>query len=287
MENKMIFTGKTVEEAVETGLQAMGLTAEEAEVKVLEEGKKKLIGSVKAKVEISKKLTDMERSLQFVEGLLEILGIEAVAKIEADGEQGEIVLTAIESRRLIGHHGETLDAIQTLAGAVANIGRDNYKKVIVDCENYREGREKTLSALASKLAEKAVYKHRRVSLEPMPPYERRLIHAALADNEEVKTVSEGKEPYRYVVIIPNNERPYERRERRDNGRGGRTFNRDKRDNGRGFNRDRRGGRSFNRDRRVGDSEGVKTAKKEIRFGTFLGNSGNSSDNNSGNGNSEE
>lgn len=285
----MIFTGKTVEEAVETGLQAMGLTAEEAEIKVLEEGKKKLIGGVKAKVEICKKLTDMERSLQFVEGLLEILGIDAVAKIESDGEQGEIVLTAIESSRLIGHHGETLDAIQTLAGAVANIGRDNYKKVIVDCENYREGREKTLTALANKLAAKAVDKRRRVSLEPMPPYERRLIHAALADSEEVKTVSEGKEPYRYVVIIPNNERPYERREK-GGARGGRTFNRDRREGGRTFNRDRRdggrGGRSFNRDRRDGDREGVKSAKKEIRFGTFLGNSGSASGSDNGN-NTEE
>ncbi|MGN0804144.1 MAG: RNA-binding cell elongation regulator Jag/EloR [Candidatus Coproplasma sp.] len=264
MNDKKIFTGKTVEEAILIGLSELGIEKEQAEIVVLEEGKKKLIGSVKAKVEISKKLTDEERCVEFIEGLLDILGIEAVAKVNADGEKTEIILTSMESNRLIGHHGETLDAIQTLAGAVANIGRDDYKKVIVDCENYRESRENTLIALAEKLAKKAVEKRRRVSLEPMNPYERRIIHSALSNNEEVKTVSDGKEPYRYVVIIPNNERTYEKRDRGD-----RRFNKDNRsrDNHRRDNRGRGG-----RDNR---SEGVKTAKKEIRFGTFLGNSGKS------------
>ncbi len=268
MENN-VYTGKTVEEAVAAGLEALGITREQAEITVLEEGKKKLIGSVKAQVKVVKKQSDGERAVSFVEELLEIIGLNAVCELVNDSDKVEINLTSSESNRLIGHHGESLDAIQTLAGAVANIGRDDYKKVIVDCENYRENREATLTELANKLAKKAVEKGRRVSLEPMNPYERRIIHSALSNSEEVKTISDGKEPYRFVVIVPNNEKSYERRERngRYNNRNDRNGRYDRRDDRR---HDRRDGRRDNR----GRSEGVKTAKKEIRFGTFLGNSGN-------------
>lgn len=275
MDENNVFTGKTVEEAIALGLQTLNLTEDQAEIKVIEEGKKKLIGGVKAKVMVSKKLSDAERSVKFIEGLFDIIGIDAVAQVVSDDEKVEISLTTMDSSRIIGHHGDTLDAIQTLAGAVANIGNEKYKKVIVDCENYRNGREATLRALAEKLAEKAVAKRRRVWLEPMNPYERRIIHAALADSEEVKTISEGKEPYRRVVIVPNDERPYVKRE----DRGERKFNGDRGHRGDRKYSDRRGGRSFNRDRkysdrRRSDGDGVKSAKKEIRFGTFLGNSGN-------------
>lgn len=262
MENN-IYTGKTVEEAVNTALAELNITREQAEITVIEEGKKKLIGSIKAQVKVVKKLTDGERALDFVEGLISIIGVNAVCELKNDGDKVEINLTSLESNRIIGHHGESLDAIQTLAGAVANIGREDYKKVIVDCENYRENREQTLIALANKLAKKAVEKRRRVSLEPMNPYERRIIHSALSSSEEVKTISDGKEPYRFVVIVPNNERTFEKRERRD-----RNFNKNS-DRRSGFNKGGRGG-----ERRSRPAEGVKTAKKEIRFGTFLGNSGN-------------
>jgi len=268
MENN-VYSGKTVDEAIAAGLEALGITREQAEITVIEEGKKKLIGSVKAQVKVVKKQSDGERAQSFVEGLLDIIGINAVCELESDGEKVEINLTSPESNRLIGHHGESLDAIQTLAGAVANIGREDYKKVIVDCENYRENREATLTELANKLAKKAVEKGRRVSLEPMNPYERRIIHSALSNSEEVKTISDGKEPYRFVVIVPNNERPYEKRER-----GGRFNNRSDRYGRRDDRRDRRDGRRDSRSK----SEGVKTAKKEIRFGTFLGNSGNKPEN---------
>lgn len=265
MENN-VFTGKTVEEAVNAGLEALGLSREDAEITVIEEGKKKLIGGVKAQVKVVKKQSEGERAVSFIEGLLEIIGLNAVCELVSDDEKVEINLTSAESNRVIGHHGETLDAIQTLAGAVANIGRDDYKKTIVDCENYRENRESTLIELANKLAKKAVEKRRRISLEPMNPYERRIIHSALSESQEVKTISDGKEPYRFVVIVPNNERPYERRD----NRGDRKFNRDR--NGKYDRRDNRRDNRGRNDR--GSRERVKTAKKEIRFGTFLGNSGN-------------
>lgn len=277
MENENIYTAKTVEEAIEEGLKDLEIERDQAEIEVLEEGKKKLFGSVKAKVRVTKKKSDGERAIKFLDGLLEILKIPAVTELVADGEKVEINIQTTNSHAVIGRRGEVLDALQCVAGAVANTGREEYKRVVVDCENYREQREKTLRELAAKLAAKAVERGRKVTLEPMNPYERRIIHAALADNTEVKTISDGKEPNRYIVIIPNNMKPFEKRERRDD-KGGRKFNRD-----RGEKRDDRRDRNFNRDRGERRNRGDRDSaprnsaprgKKEIHFGTFLGNSGN-------------
>ena len=290
MEN--VFTGKTVEEATEEGLRALGITREEAEIEVLEEGKRKLFGSVKAKVRIIKKTADSERAAAFIDGLLKILKIPAFNEVVADGEKIEIEIKTTNTSAVIGRRGEVLDAIQCLAGAVANIGRDEYRRVSVDCENYRAQREEKLKSVAVAKAAKAVEKRRRVALEPMSPYERRVVHSVLASNEEVTTVSEGKEPARRVVIIPKNEVPYERREK-NYSRGGRQFNRDKRFEDRGERKfgDRKPRRFEKRDGERGErrDRGERPArpprssapkgKKQIYLGTFLGNSGANKDNN--------
>ena len=265
MEESNVFTGKTVDEAIEAGLNELDLTREQVEIEVLEEGKKKIFGGVKAKVKITKKLSDGARAVEFIEGLWEILGINAVTELVTDGEKIEINVTSTDSNKVIGRHGEVLDAVQCLAGAVSNIGRETYKKVVVDCENYREGREKTLIELANRLAAKAVDKQRRVTLEPMNPYERRVIHSALSENGDVKTISSGKEPARFIIIIPNNEKPYEARR---GDRGGRSDRRERGGRKDSKPRDRRERSGGNR-----SSGGGAKAKKEIHFGTFLGNSG--------------
>ena len=272
MESNNIFTGKTVEEAVESGLISLGITRDEAEITIIDEGKKGIfgLGGTKAKVKVEKRATDGERAAKFIDGLFEILEINAFSEIVSDGEKVEINVQTANSHQVIGHHGEVLDAIQTIAGAVANIGNEQYKKVVVDCENYRESRCKTLTALAEKLAKKAVEKSRKYKLEPMNPYERRIIHSALAGREDVKTISEGDEPNRYVVIIPANLKPYERRPRNDRKYG------DRREKvGRGERRysDRRGGRDRGERSSAPRSARPARAKREIRFGTFLGNSG--------------
>ena len=272
MESNNIFTGKTVEEAVESGLISLGVTRDEAEITIIDEGKKGIfgLGGTKAKVKVEKRATDGERATKFIDGLFEILKINAFSEIVSDGEKVEINVQTANSHQVIGHHGEVLDAIQTIAGAVANIGNEQYKKVVVDCENYRESRCKTLTALAEKLAKKAVEKSRKYKLEPMNPYERRIIHSALAGREDVKTISEGDEPNRYVVIIPANLKPYERRPRNDRKYG------DRREKvGRGERRyfDRRGGRDRGERSSAPRSARPARAKREIRFGTFLGNSG--------------
>ena len=240
MEN--IFSGKTVEEAVEEGISRLGVAREDVEVDVLDEGKKKLFGSKPAQVRLTvkEKRTDGERAVAFLEGLLPLLGDENVQPVLRDeGEKIVIELVTDSAKGVIGRRGEIIDAVQILAGAVANTGRKEYKRVVVDCENYRETREETLRRVAHKLAAKAVRLGKRVRLEPMNPYERRIIHAALVDDPEVTTKSEGKEPGRFVVILPKNAKPYEKRDRYPkNDRGGRSgsrgaFNRDRNRNDRG------------------------------------------------------
>ena len=263
MEEEFVFTAKTVDEAIEEGLKAQGLTLDEADIVILEEGKKKLFGSIKARVKVTKKVSDGQRAVEFIDGLMERLKISAVGEVVKEEEEIVIEIKATNSAKVIGKHGDVLDAIQCLAGAVANTGKDNYKKVVVDCESYRKQREETLIKLAERLAAKAVEKGRKINLEPMTPYERRIIHSALSSNADVKTVSEGKEPNRHIAVIPNNADPEDRGihygERR--GRGG------KHDRG-GRGDKRRGG-----ERRRPSGGGKKSGKKEIHFGAFLGNSG--------------
>lgn len=301
------FTGKTVEEAIESGLKSLGLTREQADIRVLEEGKKKLFGSVKARVEIAalesetataaeentRGMTDGERTVVFLEGLFKMLNITACTELVSEGEKVEINVTAANSTAVIGKRGATLDAIQTLAGAVANTGRDEYKRVVVDCENYRENREATLNKLALNLAEKAKRLGRKVKLEPMNPYERRIIHSALSEVEGVKTESEGKEPNRYIVVVPDNLEDETlpaieaRRERRGGDRHDRRGGRGER-GGRGGNRGKGGYgnrngsgnyKKFNRERSGGSSNSGGTTLKKSNdfFGIFLGNSGNTGD----------
>lgn len=298
------FTGKTVDDAVEKGLKELGVEREEVEIRVLEEGKRKLFGSIKARVEIGVKeaeevteapvqasgATDGERTVEFLEGLFQLLNITASTELVAEGEKVEINVTAANTTSIIGKHGAMLDAIQTLAGAVANTGRDDYKRVVVDCENYRENREATLNKLSENLAQKAIRLGKKIKLEPMNPYERRIIHAALSEREGVSTASEGKEPNRYIVIIPDNLEDADapaiparnERDRRDRNRGGR----DRRGNDRGRGYGNRGGKSggfnkkpYNRDRKPSSGNGGGTSLKANNdfFGIFLGNSGNSED----------
>jgi spoIIIJ-associated protein len=255
----MEFTGKTVQEAIEEGLNQMGLTADDVNVNVIDEPVKGLFGKIKklAKVNIEKNLTDGEKAVKFLDGLFTKLDIDAKANLISEAEQIEIEVITTSSASLIGYRGEILDSLQTLAGAVANTGKKDYRRVVVNCEGYREKREETLIKLAHRLEDKAVKLGRDVTLEPMSPYERRIIHSALSNSEKVVTKSEGKEPNRYVIIVPNEKKP--QREKFDR-KGGKDFK-----GGKKF--DRKGGKDHNAEKRT---EAPK--KKTTTFGTFLGNS---------------
>ena len=287
----MEFTGKTVQEAIENGLKEMNLEEDKAEIKVIEEPTKGFLGiaAKKAKVEITEKKTDGERAVEFLNGLLDLMNVNAKSNLTEEDEKVVIDIITDNSSAIIGYRGEVLDALQNLAGAVANTGREDYRRVVVDCENYRTKREDTLVSLAHKLEAKAVRMGRKINLEPMNPYERRILHSALAASEDVKTLSEGKEPNRYVSIIPNNLTDPDDKgisERKFNGkynrngyeRNGRNDRNDRfggyRKGGRGDRNDR-GGKYGRGDRGFGgrrDSAPRQPRPKTSGFGTFLGNS---------------
>ena len=279
MEEEKVFYGKTYEEAVNNALMELALPKEDVEITVLEEGKKKLFGSTKWKIQVTEKKSDGIRAAQFIDGLLKILGIEAESEVVTEEESIKIEVKTQSSARVIGKRGDVLDAIQCMAGAVANIGREEYVKVVVDCENYRSQREETLISLAHKVEAKAVETGKKIILEPMNPYERRIIHAALVDSDKVKTSSEGKEPSRYVVVVPNDANPGDRGIRygeKNDRHHGRDRHNDRR--GRGERHGKGGERSGGRGERRGHggakpAGGAKRGKKEIIFGTYVGNSG--------------
>lgn len=274
-EEENVFLGKTLEEAVNNALMELALPREDVEITVLEEGRKKLFGSIKWKIKVSEKKSDGTRAAQFLDGLLKIMGVEAESLVVSEEECIKIDIKTESSARVIGKRGDVLDALQSVAGSVANIGRDDYVKVVVDCENYRSQREETLIALAHKIEQKAIETGKKVILEPMSPYERRIIHSALIGSEQVKTASEGREPVRFVVVIPNNAKPGDR-----GIRYGEKHDGHERKGGRYDRRDRHSerksrGRDDMQERKGGSrpSGGAKRGKKEIIFGAFLGNSG--------------
>ena len=138
--------------------------------------------------------------LSFLRDTIENMGIKVEAKATGNDEFIFIELTGEDTGTMIGKRGQTLDAIQYLTSLVVNKSREKYIKVVVDAENYRAKREKTLSQLANRLADKAVRSRRSVKLEPMNPYERKVIHSSLQNHSKVTTRSEGEEPYRRVII---------------------------------------------------------------------------------------
>jgi len=266
----MQFTGKTVEEAIEKGLKELGIEKKNALITVINEPVKGLFGIIKtmAKVEIIENKTEEQKVEEFVKEIAKFMDFDVSTEVyEKDGST-VIKLNSNDSSNIIGYRGEVLDAIQTLAGASMNIGRVEYKKVVVDCENYRDKREETLISLAKKLEQKATEMRREVILEPMSPYERRIIHTSLANSETCTTKSDGKEPNRYVIIVPNDKDESSTPYNAGRNKGDRKYSRQRKDSRKkssGF-KSRYGKDS----KKSGFTE--QKRKTTISFGTYLGNS---------------
>lgn len=147
-------------------------------------------------------LLESHPAMHFLKGLLDNMQIECALKGVENADGLYIDISGETMGKIIGHHGETLDSMQYLVSLVVNRDRDEYLRVTLDTEGYRGRREQTLIRLAHRLAQKAARSGRRMRLEPMNPYERRIIHYALQNDENVTTASEGEEPNRRVVITP-------------------------------------------------------------------------------------
>lgn len=145
--------------------------------------------------------TDAGRAQQFLQTLTKLMDVTVSVHVTNDAEGNVLVNLEGDSLGvLIGRRGETLDALQYLTSLCVNKGKEGYTRVTLDTENYRAKREEALTRLANRMASRAVKTGRRVSLEPMNPYERRIIHSALQGNNHVDTHSEGEEPNRHLVI---------------------------------------------------------------------------------------
>ena len=197
-------TGKTVNEALENALKSLNLTEDRVEYEVLDEGSKgflNLIGAKPAKILVKVKRDYKDEVKLFLRNILNSMKVQAEIRIREENDIIHIDLTGPKMGIIIGYRGETLDALQYLTSLVVNKDHNvPYKKVVLDTENYRKKREETLIRVAEITAYKVKKIRRPYKLEPMNPYERRIIHSALQDNEYVYTFSEGEEPHRRVVV---------------------------------------------------------------------------------------
>ena len=218
-------SASTIEEAVKAAIDELKISIDDAVVEVLDKPNKGFfgIGSKMAKVKvtvaekkiekpvirehITRKVTELtteerETAQKFLREVLNAMDIKAEIKIKLQNDSMYINLAGPKMGIIIGRRGQTLDSLQYLVSLVVNKNKDKeqYIKVILDTEDYRKKREETLDRLATRLADKVIKTGKKVDLEPMNPYERRIIHAALQSYPEITTFSEGEEPNRKVVI---------------------------------------------------------------------------------------
>ena len=200
------FTGKTLSDAVTNALIAMETSRDNLEYEVIEKGSNGFLGigardaKIRAKLKVLPKKSIEEVASDFLKSVFQAMNLEVKVIINVHEDMMDVELSGDEMGILIGKRGQTLDSLQYLLSLVVNKESESYVKVKVDTENYRQRRRETLEGLAKNIAFKVKRTKRSVSLEPMNPFERRVIHSALQNDRYVTTKSEGEEPYRHVVV---------------------------------------------------------------------------------------
>ncbi|MBJ6361687.1 RNA-binding cell elongation regulator Jag/EloR [Paenibacillus sp. GCM10012307] len=201
---KIIASGKTMNDAVQKGLAQWQVSEERVRITVLEHPTKGLfglIGAKEAKVELELIPDAAEETEKFFQNVARTMGLSVTIERRQTRDGWVYELAGGEDLgMLIGRRGQTLDALQYLANIVANRYSDSHQRIVLDAENFRERRRKTLEELAERLAARVIRTHKEVVLEPMSPAERKVIHAKLQNHSKVRTFSKGDEPYRRVVI---------------------------------------------------------------------------------------
>lgn len=204
MKREVVATGKTVEDAIQSACKMLEADRDNVEIEILELPSKRLLGLLgasDAKVKVTVKETVEERAKNYLTEILIKMNLPNVTIETKETDSG--ILFDLKGEGLgviIGHRGETLDAIQYLTSLVANRGEEEYKRITIDTGDYREKREKTLTSLARRIALNAVKTRRSTTLEPMNPYERRIIHTAVQEVKGAASWSIGEDPNRRVVI---------------------------------------------------------------------------------------
>ncbi len=197
-------TAKTVDDAITEALVQLGTTSDQIEYEVIEKGSSGFLGfnSKPAKIKVRKKFTVKDNVKKFLQDVFDAMGMTVEIIIAETDEENvlNVELKGDDMGVLIGKRGQTLDSLQYLTNLSINRHADNYVKVKLDTENYRKRRKDTLENLAKNIAYKVKRTKRSVALEPMNPFERRVIHSALQNDRYVTTHSEGEEPFRHVVV---------------------------------------------------------------------------------------
>lgn len=221
-----IFEAKTVDEAKQAAVAQFGVGEDRISFNIIEEPKKGLFGMKGvAKIEATFEPSKAEIARDYILSITEKMGLEMTATIEENEDGAVITLDGENAGTIIGKRGDTLDAIQYLASMVCNKGQKDYYRITVDSRGYREKRKNILIELANKIAKNVLKTGYSATLEPMNPYERRIIHSAVAEIEGVNSRSIGEEPYRKVIISSDN--PKRSGNRRSDGGRNRNFNRDR------------------------------------------------------------
>ncbi|SFD71260.1 spoIIIJ-associated protein [Lentibacillus persicus] len=198
-------SGQTVDEAVQSALEQLDTTRDHVEVEVIDEGRKGLLGvfgSKRAFVKVSVLKNQVEEAETFLKEVIQNMNVEAEVSTTVVENHVTFDLSGEKIAVLIGKRGQTLNAIQYLVQLAINKDGSQYYSVTVDAEGYRERRKETLEALANKMADKALSYDKEVALEPMPAFERKIIHNVLQQNSRVSTHSDGAEPHRRIIITP-------------------------------------------------------------------------------------
>lgn len=201
----MEFTGKTVDEALTAAAIKLETTSDKLEYEIIEAGSNGILGIGKkpAKIKAMKKNSIEDIAREFLDKVFTAMNlvVNIDIKIAESDRTMEINLSGEEMGLLIGKRGQTIDSLQYLVSLVVNRESKEYLRVKIDTENYRERRKSTLEELAKNISYKVKRTKRSVSLEPMNPYERRIIHSALQNDKYVTTKSEGEEPYRHIIVL--------------------------------------------------------------------------------------
>lgn len=195
-------SAKTVDDAVTEALIKLGATSDQIEYEVIEKGSTGFlgIGSKAAVIKVRKKCSTEDVIREFLGKVFDAMELEVEIQVTNTDNNYSVELKGDEMGVLIGKRGQTLDSLQYLTNLAVNKNSDEYVKVKIDTEDYRKRRKETLENLAKNIAYKVKRTKRPVSLEPMNPFERRVIHSALQNDKFVTTHSEGEEPYRHVVV---------------------------------------------------------------------------------------
>ena len=204
MNREIIATGRTVDEALDKAYEQMGISRDEAQFEILDLPKKGFLGlgSTPAKVRVYIEISKAQCAVDYLQSIFHQMGLENVQIDVTESENcANLTLNGEGLGVLIGRRGETLDALQYLVSLAANAGVSGYYRIVLNTGDFREKREKTLIALAQRMSEQAIKSGKCRTLEPMNPYERRIIHSALQGDEMINTYSTGEEPNRKVVIV--------------------------------------------------------------------------------------